>query len=139
MIEEMTKDKDLEELFLQQKPVFDDHDVFMASVIKRLDAVEYIKQHQEATIRRYKMAMVAAFVVGIISGAVTIMYVLSSPVDVPLFDFHVKTGFFLWLAQNSRIITATALALLMSLGLVSLINNIQEIRQMRVQLKTSIA
>ena len=91
----MTKDKDLEELFLQQKPVFDDHDVFMASVIKRLDAVEYIKQHQEATIRRYKMAMVAAFVVGIISGAVTIMYVLSSPVDVPLFDFHVKTGFFL--------------------------------------------
>lgn len=135
----MTKDKDLEELFLQQKPVFDDHDVFMASVIKRLDAVEYIKQHQEATIRRYKMAMVAAFVVGIISGAVTIMYVLSSPVDVPLFDFHVKTGFFLWLAQNSRIITATALALLMSLGLVSLINNIQEIRQMRVQLKTSIA
>ncbi len=135
----MTKDKDLEELFLQQKPVFDDHDVFMASVIKRLDAVEYIKQHQEATIRRYKMAMVAAFVVGIISGAVTIMYVLSSPVDVPLFDFHVKTGFFLWLAQNSRIITATALAILMSLGLVSLINNIQEIRQMRVQLKTSIA
>ena len=135
----MTKDKDLEELFLQQKPVFDDHDVFMASVIKRLDAVEYIKQHQEATIRRYKMAMVAAFVVGIISGAVTIMYVLSSPVDVPLFDFHVKTGFFLWLAQNSRIITATTLALLMSLGLVSLINNIQEIRQMRVQLKTSIA
>lgn len=135
----MTKDKDLEELFLQQKPVFDDHDVFMASVIKRLDAVEYIKQHQEATIRRYKMAMVAAFVVGIISGAVTIMYVLSSPVEIPLFDFHVKTGFFLWLAQNSRIITATALALLMSLGLVSLINNIQEIRQMRVQLKTSIA
>ena len=135
----MTKDKDLEELFLQQKPVFDDHDVFMASVIKRLDAVEYIKQHQEATIRRYKMAMLAAFVVGIISGAVTIMYVLSSPVDVPLFDFHVKTGFFLWLAQNSRIITATALALLMSLGLVSLINNIQEIRQMRVQLKSSIA
>ena len=135
----MTKDKDLEELFLQQKPVFDDHNVFMASVIKRLDAVEYIKQHQEATIRRYKMAMVAAFVVGIISGAVTIMYILSSPVEIPLFDFHVKTGFFLWLAQNSRIITATALALLMSLGLVSLINNIQEIRQMRVQLKTSIA
>lgn len=135
----MTKDKDLEELFLQQKPVFDDHDVFMTSVIKRLDAVEYIKQHQEATIRRYKMAMVAAFVVGIISGAVTIMYILSSPVEIPLFDFHVKTGFFLWLAQNSRIIIATALALLMSLGLVSLINNIQEIRQMRVQLKTSIA
>ena len=49
----MTKDKALEELFLSQKPHFDDHDSFMATVTKRLDAVEYIHQHQEATIRRY--------------------------------------------------------------------------------------
>ena len=62
----MTKDKALEELFLAQKPHFDDHDAFMGNLTKRLDAVEYIHQHQEATIRRYKMAMIAAFVVGII-------------------------------------------------------------------------
>ena len=83
----MTKDKALEELFLAQKPHFDDHDTFMATVTKRLDAVEYIHQHQEATIRRYKMAMIAAFVVGIISGAVTMVFILSTPVDVPLFTF----------------------------------------------------
>ena len=29
-----------------------------------MDAVEYVKQHQEVTIRRYKMAVLAAFVVG---------------------------------------------------------------------------
>ena len=120
----MTKDKALEELFLAQKPHFDDHDIFMTSLTKRLDAVEYIHQHQEATIRRYKMAMIAAFVVGIISGAVTMVFILSTPADVPLFTFQVQTSFLLWLAEYSRPITATALALVMTLGMMSIINNV---------------
>ena len=127
----MNKDKALEELFLAQKPHFDDGEAFMASLNKRLDAVEYIKQHQEATIRRYKMALVVAFVVGIISGAVTIAFLLSTPVAVPLFTFRVQTGWLSWLAANSRIITATALSLLVTLGLISIIGNIQDIRSMR--------
>ena len=137
----MTKDKSLEELFQSQKPHFDDSDAFMASLTKRLDAVEYVKQYQEATIRRYKMLMVAAFVVGIVSGTVSIAYILSTPADVPLFSFQVQTDFLLWLAEhsnlfallaeNSRLITATALSLLMSLGLISIISNVQDILQMR--------
>ena len=127
----MTKDKALEELFLAQKPHFDDHDSFMATVTKRLDAVEYIHQHQEATIRRYKLAMIAAFVVGIISGAVTMAFILSTPVDEPLFTFQVQTGFLLWLAEYSRPIAATALALVMSFGMMSIINNVQGIVRMR--------
>lgn len=133
----MNKDKRLEELFLANKPHFDDNDDFMALLTKRLDAVEFVKQHQEATIRRYKMAMVATFVVGLISGAVTIAYVLAMPADVPLFTINVQTGFFVWLAENSRIITATGLALLMSFGFLSIISNVQDIMRMRVSLKAS--
>ena len=132
----MTKDKALEELFLAQKPHFSDNADFMASLTKRLDAVEYLKQHQEATIRRYKMLMVAAFVVGVISGAVAIGYVLSTPADVPLFTFQVQTGFLLWLAENSRLIAATGLSLLLTLGIISIISNVQDIQRMRVCLKT---
>ena len=84
----MTKDKALEELFLAKKPHFEDHDTFMANLTKRLDAVEFIHQHQEATIRRYKMAMIATFVIGIISGAITMAFILSMPADVALFNFH---------------------------------------------------
>ena len=102
----MEKDKTLEQLFLAQTPKFDDKAAFMARLTKRLDAVEYIRQYQEATLRRYKMAMVVTFVVGIISGAVTIGFLLSTPVDVPLFTFQVQTGFLLWLMQNSRIIVS---------------------------------
>ena len=131
----MTKDKALEELFLAQKPHFSDNADFMASLTKRLDAVEYLKQHQEATIRRYKMLMVAAFVVGIICGAAAIGYVLSMPADVPLFTVHVQTGLLLWLAENSRLIAATVLSLLMTLGIISIISNVQDILRMRVCIK----
>lgn len=130
----MTKDKALEELFLTQTPQFTDSDRFMASLTKRLDAVEYLKQYQERTIRRYKMALVAAFVVGIISGGVTIAFVLSTPIHVPLISFQVQTGFLLWLSENSRLIAAASLSLLMSFGLISIISNVQDILHMRVRL-----
>lgn len=133
----MTKDKDLEAIFLAQKPQFNDRTDFMAALTKRLDAVEYVKQHQEATIRHYKMAMIAAFVVGIVSGAVTIAFVLSTPADVPLFTFRVQTGFLLWLAENSRLIATTALSLLMTLGIISIISNIHDILRMRVRMETN--
>ena len=129
----MTKDKALEELFLAQTPHFTDGDAFMASLTKRLDAVEYLKQYQERTIRRYKMAMVVAFVVGIISGAVSIAFILSTPADVPLFTFHVQTGILVWFAQNSRLFVAFALSLLMTVGICSIISNIQDILRMRVR------
>ena len=127
----MNKDKELEEIFLAQKPQFDDSEAFMTSLTKRLDAVEFIKRHQEATLRRYKMAMVAAFVVGIISGAVTIAFVLSAPATIPLFSFQTQTVLLSWFAENARPIVTTALALLMTFGLISIFNNIQDIRSMR--------
>ena len=127
----MNKDKELEEFFLAQKPQFDDSEAFMASLNKRLDAVEFIKRHQEATLRRYKIAMVAAFVVGIISGAVTIVFVLSAPATIPLFSFQTQTVLLSWFAENARPIVTTALTLLMTIGLISIFNNIQDIRSMR--------
>ena len=127
----MTKDKALEDLFLAQQPHFDDRDDFMASLNKRLDAVEYLKQYQEATIRRYKIAMVATFVIGIISGAAGILFLLATPADVPLFSFRMHSVFLQWLSENSRILVAITLSLLMSFGLISIIANIQDILRMR--------
>jgi len=127
----MTKDKALEELFLSSRPHFEDKEAFMANLTKRLDAVEFIRQHQEATIRRYKMAMMMAFIVGILSGAVAMCIILSTPAEVPLFTFKIQTGLLLWLSENSRFITAIVLALVMSFGLMSIINNVYDIIRMR--------
>ena len=127
----MIKDKKLEELFLAQKPTFDDQAQFIAQLTRRLDAVEFVRQHQEATLRRYKLAMVAAFIVGIVSGAVSMAFVLSTPLDVPLFTFSVESSILLWIAENSRIIATTALALLMSFGIMSILSNMQDIFAIR--------
>ena len=132
----MNKDKALEDLFLAQKPHFDDSDAFMASLTKRLDAVEYIKQYQEATIRRYKMAMVIAFVVGLMVGGGAIAYLLTSPTNVPVFSFDTHNLFLLeWLCGNSRLITVAAITLLMTCGITSFISNIQELKIMRQSLQ----
>ena len=131
----MNYDKDIEELFLAQTPHFDDSAEFIAKLTKRLDAVEFVKQYQERTIRRYKMVMVACFVVGIISGGISTWWLLSVPADVPLITFNVQTGFLLWLAQNSRLLAATGLSLLMTLGICSIISNILEIIDMRQSMK----
>jgi hypothetical protein len=127
----MEKDKKLEELFLSQKPTFDDKADFMAMVTRRLDAVEFVRQHQEATLRRYKLAMVAAFIVGIVSGAVTMAFVLSTPADVPLFTLSVESSILLWIAEHSRVIATTVLALLMSFGIMSILSNVQDILAIR--------
>lgn len=130
----MTKDKALEELFLAQKPQFDDHDAFMARLNRRLDAVEFVKQHQEAVIRRYRMAMVVTFVVGIVCGGVSVMWLLSSPLNVPLFTFSVQIDWLMWFAENSRLIIAGALSLFMTLSIISIINNVMEIISSRQSL-----
>jgi len=107
----------------------------MAALNKRLDAVEYVRQHQEATIRRYRMAMVAAFVVGILVGGFAVGYLLLAPINTPLFTFTEQKGFWLWLSENSRLIATTILSLLMTVGIVSIFINIQDIQRMRVKLK----
>ena len=75
--------------------------------------------------------MVAAFVVGIVSGAVTMAFVLSMPTDVPLFTLSVESSILLWVAENSRIIATTTLALLMSFGIMSIFSNVQDILVIR--------
>lgn len=128
---DINKDKAIEDLFRAQEPHFDDDAAFMASLSKRLNAVEYIKQHQEATIRRYKMAMVASFVVGIISGGASVAFVLSLPADALLFNFGVQTEWLTGLLTNARPIITAAISLFMTVALISIVSNIMDIMNMR--------
>lgn len=131
----MTKDKELEALFLAQKHHFDDSAEFMEKLTKRLDAVEFIKQYQVRSLRRYKIMVVAVFVVGILCGGISTWWLLSSPSDESLFCFSVQTGFLLWLAQNARLLAAAGLSLLMTVGICSVISNILDIMEMCRNLK----
>ena len=131
----MTKDKELEQLFLAQKPHFDDSAEFMEKLTKRLEAVEFVKQYQERTIRRYRIVMVTAFVVGIICGGISIAWLQSSPIDTSLINLEAPTGFLLWFAKNVRVLAAVCLSALMIFCMVAFVNNIMEILDMRLKMK----
>lgn len=124
----MTKDKSLEKIFLTQKPVFDDQDIFLQKLERKLEAVEFIKQYEETHLRRYKYAMIAAFVLGIVSGGVSLTFILRMPIDEPLFTFDVASGFLLTLQQNSRITISIALMLFLSYAVIGIINSILDIK-----------
>lgn len=118
------KDKALEDLFLASKPTFDDTDDFMKALNKRLDAVEYIKQHEEATIRRYRYIMLVAFILGILSGGVIIALLFSMPAEVSLFSFNSESALLLFIENNSRLIVTVALSLLTCYGIVNVVDMI---------------
>lgn len=131
----MTKDNEIEELFLAQKPTFDDSAEFMAKLTKRLEAVEFIKQYQERTIRRYRIVIAVAFVVGIVSGTASTIWLLSSPIEVPSVNFQTQTAFLLWLVQNSRLLAAAFFPMLMTFAACIITSNVLEIVEMRRKMK----
>lgn len=131
----MTKDNEIEELFLAQKPTFDDSAEFMAKLTKRLDAVEIVKQYQERTIRRYRIVIAVAFVVGIVSGTASTIWLLSLPIEVPSVNFQTQTTFLLWLIQNSRLLAAAFFPMLMTFAACIITSNVLEIVEMRRKMK----
>ncbi len=131
----MKKDKAIEDLFLAQKSHFDDSAEFMAKLTKRLEAVEYVKQYQERTLRRYRIVMVAAFVVGIICGGISIVWLQSSPITPSFFDVQAPTGFLLWFARNSRVLASVCLSALMIFCTIAFVHNILDIMDMRARMR----
>lgn len=131
----MEKDKEIEALFLAQKPTFDDGAEFMARLTKRLDAVEYFKQYQERILRRNRIIMVAAFVAGIICGGACIWWLQSSPIDTSFVSLQAPTGFLLWFVRNSRVLACVCLSALMIFSTIAFVNNILDIMDMHQKMK----
>lgn len=127
----MMKDKALEELFLAARPTFDDGEVFIQKLEKRLDAVEYLKQHEEACIRRYRYAMLAAFVLGVVLGGGAIAMMLNAPADHPLFTFGAENGLLLLLGPYSRFAAVILLSGLVCLTIISIVNIVVDLLNMR--------
>lgn len=107
----------------------------MACLTRKLDAVEYIRRYEEVSLRRYKYAMLATFVAGIIVGGALLAFVLSTPSELPLFTFQATSGIMLAIEQSSRMLATILLALLMGFGIMSIIINILDIAQMRVSFR----
>ena len=130
----MKEQKDtLQELFNGYTPDLGQDDLFMQRLEKKLQAMEYIKQMQDRQLRRYRYAIIAAFLMGMIVSGGLLVYILDNPVEQPNISLGIHSMPFLFLEQNSRMISLTGLSLLMGTGIIVLINLWLELASMKHQ------
>ena len=125
------KDKTLEQIFGDFTPNLGNGYAFMARLDRKLDAVEFIKARQEKQLRQYRYAVMAAFVLGVAVSGVMFAIILSEPADLPTFSFGIESLPFLFLEENSRMLSLTGLAMLMSAGIIVIVNMWQELASMQ--------
>ena len=118
----MNDDIKLQELFDSYHPTLSDSELFNKRFERKLAMIDEIRQSQAAQIRRYRMAVVAAFVAGIVLGSGLLALVLSAPTDVPLFTFGVNFYPLVFIEQNSRLISALLASLMIAFCIIAMMN-----------------
>lgn len=78
----MTSDKDIQNLFDSVNMPFTDNDAFLDTLNQRLDKVEFVKNTQNAQIRRYKISVICSLVAGLIAGSVSTVLIRILPVTI---------------------------------------------------------
>lgn len=118
----MNDDKRLQVLFDNYRPTFTNSKQFNQRLERKLAMIDEIRQAQAVQIRRYRMAVVAAFVIGIIIGSGLLAFILSSPTDAPLFTFGTNFYPLLFIEHNSRIISALLTSLMIAFSIIAVLN-----------------
>ena len=127
----MNDDIRLQALFDSFQPTPTDSDLFTERLERKLALIDEIRQAQAAQIRRYRLAVVAAFVAGIVFGGGVLAFILSTPIDVPLFSFGIKFYPFLCIEQNSRLISVLLTSLMITFCIVAMMNTQDLVRKMK--------
>ena len=127
----MNDDIRLQALFDSFQPTPTDSDLFTERLERKLALIDEIRQAQAAQIRRYRLAVVAAFVAGIVFGGGVLALILSTPIDVPLFSFGIKFYPFLCIEQNSRLISVLLTSLMITFCIVAMMNTQDLVRRMK--------
>jgi len=122
-----------EELFDSFHPTLADNEMFNQRLERRLAMIDEIRQSQAAQIHRYRMAVVAAFVAGIVLGGGLLTFILSTPSDVPLFTFGVNFYPLLFIEQNSRLISVLLTSLMIAFSIIAILNTNEMVDRIRVK------
>ena len=111
-----------EELFDSYRPLLTDSELFNQRLERKLAMIDEIRQSQATQIHRYRMAVVAAFVAGIVLGGGLLTFILSTPSNVPLFTFGINFYPLLFIEQNSRLISVLLTSLMIAFSVIAILN-----------------
>lgn len=127
----MNDDIRLQELFDDFRPTLTDSEQFSSQLERRLAMIDEIREAQAAQLRRYRMAVVAAFVAGIVFGSVLLAVILATPSEVPLFSFGINFYPLHFIEQNSRLISALLTSLMITISILAILNTSELAHRMK--------
>lgn len=127
----MNDDIRLQELFDDFRPTLTDSELFCRQLERRLAMIDEIREAQATQIRHYRMAVVAAFVAGIVFGGGLLAVILATPSDVPLFTFGINSYPLLFIEQNSRLVSALLTSLMITVSIVAILNTSELAHRMK--------
>lgn len=80
----MTKGKDFEMLFSSALREFDDNDIFLGQLERKLEKVECVKRIQEEQKKNYRIKLMLAFVAGALSLLIAVLLLPILPSDLQI-------------------------------------------------------
>ena len=105
----------------------------MSSLSRKLEAIEYVKRVQDAQIRRYKVAILVAFIVGMIVSVGLIAFIAFLPTTAPLFTFGISAAPFVFLEEHSHIIAFIVLSLIASSSVIGISNTFLTVSSLKAR------
>lgn len=127
----MTPDKDIQKLVDSVNTPFTDNEAFLDTLNQRLDKVEFVKNTQDAQIRRYKISVIFSLVAGLIAGSVSTVLIRSLPVTIFRKVSAALTALPLLEAGNTPSFFKYGIPLLIGTAAFLIALNMQEIHEFR--------
>lgn len=127
----MNDDRRLQELFDSFNPALADSELFKQRLERKLAIIDEIRQAQTTRIHRYRMAVVAAFVAGIVIGSGLLVFILAIPSDTPLFTFGINFYPLQFIEQNSRMICVLLTSLMIAFCIIAMMNTSEMVSRIR--------
>ena len=81
-------------MFARYQPDLGDSEKYMEALSKKLETVEFLKKYQEEQVHHYRKMMVVVFAMGIVTGAIGIIFAMLYPVwsvstiNIPVLPSH---------------------------------------------------
>ena len=122
----MKEDTTLEQLFAGFQPPMGDKDAYMKKLTRKLAAIEYVKQYNEARIRKYKRVVVWAFLLGGVLGILLVILAMLIPAGVPTVTCNMQLGILYYLTHHYQLVLLVIASVLLSSGVIALLDMIQD-------------
>lgn len=121
------EDTYLTELFSNFTPELSDKEMFISTVIDKLETIDKVKEFQESKIKSVKRFVIAAFISGLVLGVAFIIGVMTLYDNMLSYPLGNQILPIFFTTTGSRAINLYIISFLLSIGITTIITQIQDI------------